>query len=533
MYTLFYNGKINTLNNNPSVCSAILIHNNQILFCGNENEINLPDSKVKKINLSGFSVLPSFIDCHTHFAMTSRKIDQISLDHCQTFDETIQEIKNNLDRFKKGKWIKGSGWNANLWDGFIPDKSQLDSVSKEHPIALFNKDLHTLWLNSKALSLCDFHSEIPSEFKNKILLGDDGKPNGLVIEDACKIVEQKSKNNFSKNNELNFIKLSEELLKVGITSVNSMENLDDFNLFMKLHRNNKLKSRICFHPPAEEIEILVAANIFSGYGNEWLRFGGLKYYVDGSLGSQTAEMYDNFDGLNYAGIEIISQQELTQKIKYADSKGLSATIHAIGDKANHKTLNAIEETIIQTKSPQALQHRIEHAQILNESDLHRFKKLNIIASMQPLHIADDVKISDKYLGDRTKNAYPINSLLKSGTRVVFGSDTPVADFNPFKGMQAAISRRHNLDPNEDSWYPNQNISIAQVINCYTKDAAYASYEESIKGSLQPGKLADFVILSEDLLKSENPEETLKTVKVVGTILDGRIEYINDNFDILV
>jgi predicted amidohydrolase YtcJ len=532
MFTLFYNGNIHTLDN-PPLCSALLVHNNQIIFCGNENEINLPVTEVKKINLAGYSVLPSFIDCHTHFAMAAKKIDKISLDHCRTFEETIQEIKDNIRRFRKGTWIKGSGWNANLWSGLIPDKTHLDSISIDHPIALFNKDLHTLWLNSTAFNLCGFHSEIPAGLKNKILLGDDGKPNGLVIEDACKIVEQKSKDSSSENNEHYFIKLSEKLLKAGITTVNSMENLDDFEQFIKLNRNKKLKTRICFHPPGEEINTIVKAKIYSGFGNEWLRFGGLKYYVDGSLGSQTAEMFENFEGLNHAGVEILSQQDLAQKIIFAASKGLSATIHAIGDKANHKTLNAIEGSINKAKSPVTLQHRIEHSQIINKIDIKRFNELNTIASMQPLHIADDIKISDKYLGDRAKNAYPINSLIQSGAKVVFGSDTPVADFNPFMGMQAAISRRYNLDPNEDSWYPNQNISIAQAINCYAKDAAYASYEETIKGSLQPGKLADFVILSEDLLKSNNPEETLKTVEVVGTILDGRIEYINDNYDILV
>ena len=530
MYTLFYNGNVHRLNDSHPTCTAILIQNNRIVFCGDESEINLPESQLKKINLSGFSILPSFIDCHTHFAMASKKIDQISLDHCQTFDETLQEIKKNIHRFEKGTWIKGGGWNANLWGGIVPNKHQLDSITTDHPVALFSKDLHAMWLNSLALKECGFDSEIPSALKNKIYLNEDSEPSGIVVEDVCHIVEEKSSVISPEKDEQNLIQYSKELLRAGITSVHSMENLDDFELFMNLHRNNKLHTRICFHPPAEEIETIVNSKMFSGFGNEWLRIGGLKYFVDGSLGSQTAEMFENFEGLNHAGVEILSQDELTQKLKYAASNGLSATIHAIGDKANFKTLNAIEESNNQIKSPVPLRHRIEHCQILNESDIERFSKSNIIASMQPLHIADDVKISDKYLGQHVKNAYPINSLLKSGAKVVFGSDTPVADYNPFKGIQAAISRRYNLEPKEDSWYPNQNINMDEAINAYTKDAAFASYEESLKGTIEPGKLADFVIFSEDILNSENPEETLRNVEVVATVLDGNIDYRNDKYD---
>jgi len=530
MFTLFQNANIYTLNKDVPTCSEILIQNNRIVFCGNENEINLPESQIKKIDLSGYTILPSFIDCHTHFAMASKKIDQISLDHCQTFDETILEIQKAIQRYKKGSWIKGSGWNANLWDGIIPNKNHLDSITTDHPIALFSKDLHAMWLNSFALKLCGFDSDIPSDLKNKIYVDEQNQFTGIVVEDVCSIVEEKSSNTSSNKDEQNLIAYSNELLKAGITSVHSMENLDDFELFMKLHRSNKLRTRICFHPPQEEVNTIVKSKIYSGFGNEWLRCGGLKYFVDGSLGSQTAEMFENFEGLDHAGVEILAQNELTEKLKYAASNGLSATIHAIGDKANFKTLNAIEETKNQIKSQIPLRHRIEHSQIVNDSDIKRFYKSNIIASMQPLHIADDVKISDKYLGERSKNAYPVNSLLKSSAKVIFGSDTPVADFDPFKGMQAAISRRYNLDPNEKSWYPDQNITIDEALKAYTKDAAFASYEESIKGTLEPGKLADFVILSDDILNSANPEDTLRNVEVVATVLDGNIVYRNEKYD---
>ena len=530
MYTLFFNATIYTLQKKPFICNALLIHNNKIIYCGNEQEINIPENQIKRINLNGLTVLPSFIDCHTHTAMAARKYDHISLDHCLTFEETIDEIKNNIDRFENGAWIKGGGWNANLWPDITPNKSHLDEVSDNHPIALFNKDLHTMWLNSLAIKLSGFEKEIPSSLKNKIVFDENGDLSGLIYEDACQIVEKKSKSISHNKDENNLIKYSEQLLKNGITSVHCMENMEDLELFIKMQRSQQLKTRICFHPPAEEVDTITNAKILSGYGNEWLRFGGLKYYVDGSMGSQTAEMFEKFETLDHAGVEVLTQSELSQKVKDAAKNGLSATIHAIGDKANHKTLNALEETINQIKTQFPLRHRIEHSQIIQDSDLPRFAALNIIASVQPLHISDDVKISDKYLGLRAKNAYPINSLFKSGARVVFGSDAPVADFNPFKGMQAAIARRYNLDGSEPSWYPDQNITISEAISAYTKDAAFASYEESLKGTLQPGKLADFVVLSEDPLNAENPENCLRNIEVVATVLDGKSVYKNDNYD---
>ena len=531
MYTLFHNAKIYTLEQHTPICNAILIQNNRILFLGDEKEINIPDSQLTKINLNGYTILPAFTDCHTHTAMAAKKIDEINLDHCQTFDETLQEIKKNIHRFEKGTWIKGGGWNANLWNGFLPTKYHLDAISTEHPIALFNQDLHTMWLNSLAIQKARIENNIPSVLKDKIIVDKNGELTGIIYEDACHLVEEEAQVSSPDNDEQNLIKFSNELLKMGITSVHCMENLNDLELLMKLHRNNKLKTRICFHPPAADADTFINSKIFSGYGNEWLRIGGLKYYVDGSMGSQTAEMFEKFNELDHAGFEMLTEKELTQKIKYAAHHGLSATVHAIGDKANFKTLNAIEESNHQTHSPIPLRHRIEHSQILTDSDIPRFNQLNIIASMQPLHIAIDVKISDKYLGKRAYNTYPINSLIKSGAKVVFGSDLPVANFSPFKGMQAAIARRYNLDVQEPLWHPEQNISVLQAVEAYTKHAAFASYEESVKGTLTAGKLADFVIVSDDLLESKNPEEALRSIEVLATVLDGNIEYQKENFDL--
>jgi predicted amidohydrolase YtcJ len=243
--------------------------------------------------------------------------------------------------------------------------------------------------------------------------------------------------------------------------------------------------------------------------------------MDGSLGSQTAEMFDNYVGLDHAGVEVLTESDLYQHLHRAAEKGLSATIHAIGDKANSKTLNALSR-VKEISEKRGLRHRIEHAQILNHHDIARFAALNVIASMQPLHIADDVKISDTYLGDRSMLAYPIKSLLQAGCRVVFGSDLPVANPDPIKGILSAYSRRYNLDKNEPIWHEEQCISISQALAAYTREAAFSSYEESTKGTLSPGKLADFFVISTDLEKAD--EEVLRDAEVQMTVLDGKVIY---------
>jgi predicted amidohydrolase YtcJ len=279
------------------------------------------------------------------------------------------------------------------------------------------------------------------------------------------------------------------------------------------------------HPPEQSLTDLQSAGMHSAWGNDWLRLGGLKYFVDGSLGSQTAEMFENFTGLDHSGIEVITEELLTEKLSNAARVGWSATIHAIGDKANYKTLNALT-AVRRINSPVPLRHRIEHCQIIQPTDLERFKELKVIVSMQPLHIADDAKIAEKYLGERASNAYPIRSLLQARTCVVFGSDMPIADPDPIKGIISAVSRRYQLDENEPTWNPEESVSARQAVLAYTRYAAYASYEESAKGTLSAGKLADFIVLSNNL--EEAGESDLRICAVEMTVLNGEIVFTRES-----
>jgi predicted amidohydrolase YtcJ len=524
MYTLFYNGHIHTLEDEIKHCEALLVLKNRIVYCGKSMEINIPDHLVTRIDLKERHVFPGFIDCHTHIAAVALALERINLDNCLTREAALQKIRENCKNYKRDEWILGSGWNANIWPDGDAHRVHLDDLGVENPIALYSKDGHALWLNSRALhlsGLSDLEDDPPGGKRDR---DPDGQLRGIVYETCCNIVDSVAEQVRYETLNRCLQRLYPQLYALGITSVHSCEGLDIYKLFQEMELNRRLRIRICMHPPENTLADLQQAGLHSAWGNDWLRFGGLKYFVDGSLGSQTAEMFENFSGLDHSGIEVISEEILTEKLSNAAKAGWSATIHAIGDKANYKTLNALT-AISRINSPVPLRQRIEHCQIIQSTDLERFYELKVIASMQPLHIADDVKIAETYLGERTSNTYPIKSLLQAGTHVVFGSDMPIADPDPIKGMIAAVSRRYQLDENESSWNPDESVSARQALLAYTRDAAFASYEESAKGTLYPGKLADFIVLSKNL--EDAGESDLRACRVEMTVLDGEIVFTHE------
>lgn len=525
MYKLFVNGNIHTLTDKQPYTTAILVSKDRVVYCGDEKDINLPEDLIQRINLNGLYVYPAFTDCHTHVASVALGRERIRLDLCSSLAEAYKNISEHSTYFDGESWILGGGWNANLWSDGFPHKKYLDQITTDHPIALYNKDCHTQWLNSKALELCGFDKMVNDPAGGKLGRDSDNNLTGLVYEKACDIVNSFSEKVSYEQLQRCMEKIYPEFYALGLTSVHSCESLEIWSLFQKMALQNDLKLRICMHPPVEVADKFIDGGFCSGFGNEWLRLGGLKYFVDGSLGSQTAEMFEKYTGLDHAGIEVLTEDELTDKLQYTTEKGFSATIHAIGDKANHKTLNALQSVRnISIKS--GFRHRIEHAQILVDEDIQRFSEQKVIASMQPLHIADDVKITEKYMSNRAHNAYRVGSLINNGVKVVFGSDMPIADPDPIKGILAAHSRRYLLDKNEPQWNESECISVPKALRCYTSEAAYASYEENLKGTLEEGKLADFIGLPIDLENAD--ENALRNARVELTVLGGDVVFDRKN-----
>jgi predicted amidohydrolase YtcJ len=520
-YRLFYNGKIHTLDHGSPFADALLVHDDRIIFCGSVKDVNLSDARLERFDLEQQHIFPAFTDCHTHVAAVALDLEHLRLDHCASLPEALKLIGAYTGKILPGEWVLGGGWNANIWSDGHPDRHALDNVTRQHPVALYNKDGHTQWLNTLALEKCGFNKEYADPPGGRIGRDEHGNPDGLVYENACLLVANISEKTSYEQMNRCMNKLYPQLHRLGITGVHSCEGMDKYHFFNRMLLNRQLKLRISMQPPAQDIQKLADAGIYSGFGNNWLRIGGLKYFVDGSLGSQTAEMFENYQGINHKGIEVLTESQLYEQLYQGTNAGLSSTVHAIGDKAIHKTLNAFEK-LRNITTPVPLRHRIEHSQIILPDDISRFAGLNLIASMQPLHIADDVEIAEKYLGKRGRYTYPVKSLINSGCRVVFGSDMPVADPDPIKGIQAAVGRRYKLDLTQPPWQAQECISAEQAVYAYTRDAAYASYEENDKGTLTPGKLADFIVVNRNLLVTS--EEQLYETVVEKTILAGEVVY---------
>lgn len=519
---MLLNGNIYTMNRQLPKAEAVAIKGSSIIAVGKSSEIeNLGRKNYKVINLQGKTVIPGLIDCHTHFLSFAYGLRRVNLEGISSFDEVLSYIKSFSKKLKPNEWLVGGGWDKNiLGDESIFTKEILDEVWPESPAVLQSKDHHLLWVNSKALKVTGIDKTTQNPPGGRIEQDQlTGEPTGILKENACNLVWEKVPSPSTVTSK----ELIKEALKIaksyGLTGIHDLEDQEAFDLFQQLLQDGELSLRVCFWIPDQNLDSAITLGIRSGFGNEDLRFGGVKLFSDGTLGSQTALMFEPYEGSkDNFGIEVTTQEELAQMVEKASRAGISVAIHSIGDKGVHQSLNAIESSAPPNGKESKLRHRIEHAQLLYPQDVERFRKLGVVASVQPVHAPSDKEIAEKYWGKRCRLAYAYNTLLKSGARIVFGSDVPIETLDPWKGIHAAVTRRKVGE--DESWYLEERVSVAEAVSAYTQWASYASYEENLKGSIQTGKLADMVILSQDIF--EIKPEGIPHTKMECTILGGRI-----------
>ncbi|HEX37778.1 MAG TPA: amidohydrolase [Candidatus Cloacimonetes bacterium] len=524
MKILLYNAKVLTQDHNVPVADTIYIIDNTIRFVGWNDEFNetLFDN-ILKIDLKGKIVLPGFIDCHTHFinyAFSKRSIDLTNAD-------TPDEITKRLTHFiiehpDSNKWIHGIGWDKNLWeDPSFFNKDFLDKIIPNIPVSLSSKDLHSFLCNSKALQLMNITSKTPDPPEGSIGRDSNGSINGFLYEKAWKFIDEVRPNPVF-NEQLSLVKNAiNEAHHFGLTGINSMEGKDALKIFSYLKNNNQLKLRTCWHFRSDLLEEMIDQGVESYTGDEWFKFGGLKLFMDGSIGSHTAYMFNPYfgDSENY-GILFHTEDELHDIVLHAAQHNISPTIHAIGDKANHLVISSI----IKVKNhPEILDkdllYRIEHVQCCTPQDQKRIAVEGIYCSMQPIHISLDVKTTERLLGKYGKNSYPVKSLLDKGAIIGFGSDVPVETHNPFMGIYSALERKYHCNPNENSWIPEQKITVQEAIKAYTINAAKGMRNDDYLGSITPGKHADLIVI--DDFENE-PNEFWLEAKPYMTIVGGEI-----------
>jgi hypothetical protein len=525
----FINGKIYTVNEKLPFAEAVITQGEKILFVGSQRDAEeLIEKNTKKIDLKGRLMLPGFIDNHTHFTHGGFYLLGIDLRPAKSTQEFKQLIKEYINQHE-GKWVTGGYWDHEQWEiNNLPTKEMIDDFSPNTPIFISRFDGHMALANSYALKLAGITKDTPSP-EGGLIVKDKktGEPTGILKDLAKDLIDPIIPEPSLEEYKQATLRALQEARENGITSIQDITHKNDLTTYQNLEKEGLLSCRIYTRLPISEYKDLVNSEIQVGSGSDKLKIGSLKEFADGSLGSSTAlffEPYDQDPSTCGLAMDVVTDGRLKERSFDADKNKLQLSIHAIGDNANYLMLNMFEE-IIDVNPKWDRRFRIEHAQHVRFEDILRFAKLGIIASVQPYHCIDDGVWAEKRIGDRIKYTHPYKSFLDANVKTCFGSDWPVAPLNAIYGIYAATTRRTLDDNNPNGWIPEQKISVEDAIRCYTINNAYAAFEENIKGSIEVGKLADLVVLSDDIF-SINPVK-IKDVKVDMTVFDGKIIYMRN------
>jgi predicted amidohydrolase YtcJ len=527
MKTAFINGKIYTVNEKQPTAQAVIVEGNRVSFVGsNEEAKKLFDASTNLIDLKGKLMLPGFIDDHVHFISGGFYLLGIDLRPANSTTEFKAILKDYAEKHP-GKWITGGYWDHEKWEvKDLPTKEMIDEAVPNTPVFVERLDGHMAVANSYTLKLAGVTKNTESPDGGLIVKDPKtGEPTGVLKDNAMYLITKFIPDPTALENYDALLAALEEAKRLGITSVQDITYSDALTAFQKAKDEGKLTCRIYTRWPIADYEYLVKKNIKVGYGDDLIRMGSLKAFADGSLGSSTAWFFDKYnqDTTTYGlPMDIITDGNMEKWCFDADKNHLQLSVHAIGDRANSWMLDLFDK--ITKENPKwDRRFRLEHAQHVRFQDIPRFTELGVIASVQPYHCIDDGVWAEKRIGpERIKYTYPFKSFLDAGVKVCFGTDWYVAPLNPLLGLYAAVTRRTLDDKNPNGWIPEQKISIEDAIKCYTINSAYAGFEENIKGSIEVGKLADLIVLSDDILTIDPVK--IKDAKVEMTMFDGKIIY---------
>jgi predicted amidohydrolase YtcJ len=519
------NANVRTMDKAKPQAQAFAVLGNKIVAVGSNAEIKqLVGANTKTIDANGKLVLPGFNDAHVHFLDGGAGLSSVDLRDAKTPSEFVERIKNFAAKLPKGRWIQNGNWDHENWSpNDLPTAAMIDAVTPDNPVFINRLDGHMSLANSLALKLANVTKDTKDVEGGEIVRDASGNPTGVLKDAAMNYV-------YRVIPEMPFEQRLEALeaatnyaASLGVTSVQDMSAGTDVGVYQELLRQGKLKTRIYAVSTLSDWQRWQRTGLTHGFGSEMLRVGGLKGFADGSLGSTTAWFYEPYlDAPKSYGLASDEMPNMFEKVSNADKNNLQVMIHAIGDRANDEILK-IYERVEKENGAKDRRFRIEHAQHLNADLIKRFASAKVIASMQPYHAIDDGRWAFKRLDEkRLKGTYAFRSLLDAGANLAFGTDWFVAPLNPMFGIYAAATRRTLDDKNPNGWLPEQKITVEEAVRAYTYGSAYAEFQENAKGTLTAGKLADFVILSDDIF-TMNPNE-IRRVQVLKTIMDGRVVF---------
>ncbi len=526
----FINGNIYTVNEKQPEAEAVLIEDGRIVFVGTNEEIKSRiDDSTEVIDLGGKFMMPGFNDAHLHFLSGGFYLMGIDLRPARSIKEFRQILSEYVNKFP-GKWVTGGRWDHESWDvQKLPSKQDIDDITGETPVFVSRMDGHLGLANSKALELAGINSKTPSP-EGGLIVKDPktGEPTGILKDNAMKLIFDEIPDHSVEDFYEDALTSLHEAARFGITSVQdifSIEETPALEAYKRLESENKLTCRISIRWPIDDYSYLIKNNITAGSGDDFLKLGAVKAFSDGSLGSSTAWFFKPYEGdTTNTGLpnDIILDGVLKKWASDADRNHIQISTHAIGDRANSYMLDLYAQ--IKKENPAwDRRFRIEHAQHIQSADIPRFADIGVIASVQPTHAIEDGVWAVKRIGnERIKFTHPYKSFLENYAVVCFGTDWPVVTIDPFLTLYAAVSRRTVDGRNPLGWIPEQKIGIQEAIKCYTLNSAYAEFTEKDKGSIVPGKLADFVVLSDNLLTIDPVK--IKDVKAVMTIVGGKVVY---------
>jgi predicted amidohydrolase YtcJ len=527
---LLYNANIYTFDESQPKASAILIAGGRIVAVGEKDVLeSMAHGRVEKQDMQGRTILPGLTDAHLHIQYYALFLGKIDCE-TKTKDECLHRVAERVKNARPGEWILGHGWNHNEWStgGEFPTAEELDEFAPNNPVYLTSKSLHAAWANTSALNLANITNDTPNPKDGVIQRGHAGRATGALLETAMMLVDDLIPEP-SVAEIASAIEAAQPIFwKMGLTGIHDFDRRHSFMALQQLHAQDKLKLRVNKNIPVDSLDHAFELGLRTGFGDDWLWVGSVKAFMDGALGQRTAAMFQPYlSEPENRGILNMDGEELFEHCRHAVDVGLSMTVHAIGDRANHEVLNAYEQLrkYENEKGLPHLRHRIEHVQILHPDDAPRLAQLNVIASMQPIHAPSDMFMADRLWGDRSALAYAWRTQLNYGAHIAFGSDAPVESPNPFLGLHAAVTRRRtDGTPSAEGWYPEQKLTLAEALSAYTLGAAYAANAEHRLGKLAQNYLADLIVLEQDIF-SVDPDDLL-TMSASATMINGEWVFIS-------
>ena len=553
------NGRFHTQDPSYPDATAVAIRDGRLWAVGGDDEIRAlaaPGQRV--IDLEGRRVLPGLTDSHFHYYDWALGLRRLPLAAATSLADVRARVAERVGETPPDHWILGQGWNETRWpDPCIPTRVDLDDVSPEHPVILWRSDLHLAVVNSRALQKAGITGDTPDPPEGAASLSftgegaasgeapslpdisggvidrdESGRPTGVLRELAINLVTDV----IPPPTEEETVDAMRDgfaiLHRLGLTGVHDyriMGGADGppaFRALQRLHSAGEVRLRVWMHIPGERLDEAVALGLRTGFGDDYVRVGHVKLFADGGQGARTAWMLEPYKDVGHCGMPLTPMDEIADAVRQADRAGLAVAIHAIGDRANRELVAVFEQVLgaerTSPTAPPAAPHRIEHVQNVRPEDVARLARLDVVASVQPIHVTDDMPMTEKSVGERACFSYPFRDMWDAGVTLALGSDCPVADPNPLWGIHAAVTRQQRDGAPPGGWYPQQRLTVAEAVWGFSMGAALVAGREDELGSIAPGKLADLIVLDRDIFAID-PMEISQT-QVVMTVFDGRVVY---------